>query len=103
MMVLPFEIGTLHFIGIGLHTGRRIVMHVRPAPAESGIWFARLDLPEAMQAALKPDLRARLGETAVRDMRTTPATSSSSTRAPTAATTRSGSPRLTPPGPSLVC
>jgi UDP-3-O-[3-hydroxymyristoyl] N-acetylglucosamine deacetylase len=32
------------FAGIGLHTGRPVRMTVRPASAEHGIWFRRVDL-----------------------------------------------------------
>lgn len=32
-----------HFDGVGLHTGRPVRMTLRPAPAEFGIWFRRLD------------------------------------------------------------
>ena len=31
------------FEGVGLHTGRRVQLTLRPAPAEFGIWFRRLD------------------------------------------------------------
>ena len=32
--------------GIGLHTGEKVYMTLRPAPANAGIVFRRLDLPE---------------------------------------------------------
>ena len=32
------------FSGIGLHTGTPARMHIRPAPAGSGIWFRRIDI-----------------------------------------------------------
>ena len=32
--------------GIGLHTGRKVFMTLRPAPANTGIVFRRVDLPE---------------------------------------------------------
>ena len=31
--------------GVGLHTGKKVLMTLRPAPAESGIVFRRTDLP----------------------------------------------------------
>jgi UDP-3-O-[3-hydroxymyristoyl] N-acetylglucosamine deacetylase len=46
--------------GVGLHTGRRVLMTVRPAPADTGIIFQRTDLAGA------PDIAARaanVGET----------------------------------------
>jgi len=46
--------------GVGLHTGRRVLMTVRPAPADTGIIFQRTDLPGT------PDIPARaanVGET----------------------------------------
>jgi UDP-3-O-[3-hydroxymyristoyl] N-acetylglucosamine deacetylase len=38
--------------GIGLHTGRRVVMTLRPAPTDAGIQFVRTDLypPKVIQA-----------------------------------------------------
>lgn len=32
--------------GIGLHSGKRVTMTLRPAPADTGIVFRRIDLPE---------------------------------------------------------
>ena len=32
--------------GIGLHGGEKVYMTLRPAPANTGIVFRRLDLPE---------------------------------------------------------
>ena len=32
--------------GIGLHSGAKVYMTLRPAPANTGIVFRRLDLPE---------------------------------------------------------
>jgi UDP-3-O-[3-hydroxymyristoyl] N-acetylglucosamine deacetylase len=46
--------------GVGLHTGSRVLMTVRPAPADTGINFQRTDLPGT------PDIPARaanVGET----------------------------------------
>ena len=33
------------FSGVGLHTGRRARMTLRPASVEHGVWFRRTDLP----------------------------------------------------------
>jgi UDP-3-O-[3-hydroxymyristoyl] N-acetylglucosamine deacetylase len=32
--------------GVGLHTGKKVLMTLRPGPADSGIVFRRTDLPE---------------------------------------------------------
>lgn len=37
----------IHCSSIGLHTGRKVNMTIKPAPADSGIFFNRTDLPEA--------------------------------------------------------
>ena len=41
-----------HAIGIGVHTGRAVRMTLRPAPADSGIQFLRLDAPSKPVRAL---------------------------------------------------
>lgn len=41
----------VNFEGVGLHTGRKVTITVRPAPANSGILFSRVDLD--------PDLKVR--------------------------------------------
>ena len=33
-------------VGVGLHTGRQVHMRLKPAPADSGIRFCRVDLPD---------------------------------------------------------
>src|SRR5689334_18532200 len=38
---------TVRATGVGLHTGRKVAMALRPAPADSGIVFCRSDLPGA--------------------------------------------------------
>jgi UDP-3-O-[3-hydroxymyristoyl] N-acetylglucosamine deacetylase len=46
--------------GVGLHSGQKVFMTLRPAPPNTGIVFRRLDLPDA------PDIEARaenVGET----------------------------------------
>lgn len=40
--------------GIGIHTGRSVKMSLRPAPANSGVVFARIDLPAAAAIEAKP-------------------------------------------------
>lgn len=35
--------GSVNFKGVGLHTGRPVRMTLKPAPAESGVWFRRVD------------------------------------------------------------
>jgi UDP-3-O-[3-hydroxymyristoyl] N-acetylglucosamine deacetylase len=37
---------TIRATGIGLHTGRKVFMTLRPAPPNTGIVFRRVDLPE---------------------------------------------------------
>ena len=37
---------TIRATGVGLHTGRKVLMVLRPAPADSGIVFRRTDLDE---------------------------------------------------------
>ncbi len=37
----------IHCSSIGLHTGRKVNMTIRPAPADTGIVFFRMDLPNA--------------------------------------------------------
>lgn len=40
--------------GIGLHTGQSVRMYLRPAPANSGVLFKRMDLPGAPAIEAKP-------------------------------------------------
>jgi UDP-3-O-[3-hydroxymyristoyl] N-acetylglucosamine deacetylase len=35
--------------GVGLHTGRKVFLTLRPAPADTGIVFRRVDLPEPVE------------------------------------------------------
>ena len=44
---------TIRASGIGLHTGRKVLMTLRPAPPNCGIVFRRVDLPEPV------DIQAR--------------------------------------------
>jgi len=41
--------------GVGLHTGRKVLMTIRPAAADTGIVFCRTDLPD------RPEVAARAG------------------------------------------
>jgi len=36
-------------VGVGLHSGQRVELTLRPAPADTGIVFRRVDLPEAVE------------------------------------------------------
>lgn len=38
---------------IGLHTGRKVNMHIKPAPVDTGIVFVRKDLPDACRIPAK--------------------------------------------------
>ncbi len=44
--------------GVGLHTGERSVMTVKPAPANSGVVFRRVDLPGKPAIPARPDFVA---------------------------------------------
>jgi len=46
--------------GVGLHTGRKVRISLRPAQPDTGIVFRRLDLPEAAEIPARADL---VGET----------------------------------------
>ena len=41
--------------GVGLHTGKKILLTLRPAPANAGIIFRRIDLDEPVEIEAKPD------------------------------------------------
>ena len=41
--------------GVGLHTGARVNLTLRPAPAGTGIVFRRTDLPEPLDFAVAPE------------------------------------------------
>lgn len=41
--------------GIGLHTGEKVYLTLRPAPAETGIVFRRVDLPRPVEIKAHPD------------------------------------------------
>jgi len=40
--------------GVGLHTGEKIYLTLRPAPADTGIIFLRVDLQRAVEIAARP-------------------------------------------------
>ena len=39
-------------VGVGLHSGQRVELTLRPAPADTGIVFRRVDLPEPVDIAV---------------------------------------------------
>ena len=41
--------------GVGLHTGKKIFLTLRPAPANAGIIFRRIDLDDPVEIEAKPD------------------------------------------------
>ena len=41
--------------GVGLHTGKKIFLTLRPAPANAGIIFRRVDLDDPVEIEAKPD------------------------------------------------
>ena len=41
--------------GVGLHTGKKIYLTLRPAPANAGIIFRRIDLENPVEIEAKPD------------------------------------------------
>ncbi len=51
---------TIRATGVGLHTGRKVLMVLRPAPANSGIVFRRTDLDEPADV---PAQAGNVGET----------------------------------------
>jgi len=46
--------------GIGLHSGKKVIMNLQPAPVNTGIVFRRIDLPQRPEIRLHPE---RVGET----------------------------------------
>ncbi len=42
-------------IGVGLHTGARVELHLRPAAPDAGIVFHRVDLPQTVSIAARAD------------------------------------------------
>lgn len=47
-------------VGIGLHSGRKVTLSLRPAPADAGIVFTRVDLPEPVEI---PVAASAIGDT----------------------------------------
>ena len=41
--------------GIGLHTGEKILLTLRPAPVDTGIVFRRVDLPKPVELRARPE------------------------------------------------
>jgi UDP-3-O-[3-hydroxymyristoyl] N-acetylglucosamine deacetylase len=42
-------------MGVGLHTGKKVYLTLRPAPVNSGIRFRRVDLQEAVEILARPE------------------------------------------------
>ncbi|MFT4267252.1 MAG: UDP-3-O-acyl-N-acetylglucosamine deacetylase [Xenophilus sp.] len=42
-------------VGVGLHSGQRVELTLRPAPADTGIVFRRVDLPEPVEIPMNAD------------------------------------------------
>jgi UDP-3-O-[3-hydroxymyristoyl] N-acetylglucosamine deacetylase len=55
--------------GVGLHTGKKVLMVLRPAPANHGIWFRRTDLDEPVDIPARAEnvSETTLGTTIVHD------------------------------------
>jgi UDP-3-O-[3-hydroxymyristoyl] N-acetylglucosamine deacetylase len=53
--------------GVGLHTGRKVRITLRPAPVDTGIVFRRIDLPRPVDIPARADLvgEARMASTLV--------------------------------------
>ena len=51
---------TIRATGVGLHSGQKVFMTLRPAPVNAGITFCRVDLPGASMSRMNPNVRARL-------------------------------------------
>lgn len=60
---------TIRATGVGLHSGEKVTLVLRPAPENSGIVFHRIDLPESIPFKVEPSLvnDTRLSSTLVRD------------------------------------
>lgn len=48
--------------GVGIHTGRKVLMKLKPAPADHGIVFRRVDLPTPVDLPVDPH---RIGDTSM--------------------------------------
>ena len=47
-------------MGVGLHTGKKVYLTLRPAPVDSGIRFRRIDLEEPVEILARPE---KVGDT----------------------------------------
>ena len=50
--------GPVNFKGVGLHTGRPVRMTLKPAPAEFGVWFRRMDSTAATGSSRRAGIRS---------------------------------------------
>ncbi|MEJ2060767.1 MAG: UDP-3-O-acyl-N-acetylglucosamine deacetylase [Gammaproteobacteria bacterium] len=46
---------TIRATGVGLHTGEKIFLTLRPAPVDTGVIFRRVDLPEPVEIKARPE------------------------------------------------
>ena len=55
--------------GVGLHTGQKVRISLRPAPPDTGIVFRRIDLPSPVEVPARAELvgEARLASTLIKD------------------------------------
>ena len=55
--------------GVGLHTGQKVRISLRPAPPDTGIVFRRIDLPSPVDIPARAELvgEARLASTLIKD------------------------------------
>ncbi|HEX6321293.1 MAG TPA: UDP-3-O-acyl-N-acetylglucosamine deacetylase [Burkholderiales bacterium] len=55
--------------GVGLHTGQKVRITLRPAPADTGVVFRRVDLPAPVDIPARAELvgEARLASTLIKD------------------------------------
>ena len=60
---------TIRATGVGLHSGEKVTLVLKPAPENSGIVFHRVDLPESAPFRVEPSLvnDTRLSSTLVKD------------------------------------
>ncbi|BCL76890.1 UDP-3-O-acyl-N-acetylglucosamine deacetylase [Jeongeupia sp. HS-3] len=60
---------TIRAVGVGLHSGERVTLVLKPAPVDSGIVFHRVDLPDSAPFRVEPSLvnDTRLSSTLVKD------------------------------------
>lgn len=42
-------------VGVGLHSGQRVELTLRPAPPDTGIVFRRVDLPQPVEIPIRPE------------------------------------------------